>query len=78
MPSYFIKSKESIYYLGNELLCDIECDLIINSQQNNGAWGITWSWNGYDKEFSISANWWQSYSIIDSKLNPFESQLCLH
>lgn len=67
-PSSLIESKDSIFYFGNEDICEFECKFIAKTQQDNGAWKITWSWNDYVNEFAISANWWQSSIIIENLL----------
>lgn len=67
-PSFFIESKDSMFYRGNEDICEYECDLIIKTQQENGSWKITWLWDDFPTEFAISANWWQSNIIIENLL----------
>lgn len=67
-PSYFIPSKKSDFYTGFEQLCNQEVLQMYESQQENGAWKITWGWSDFHSEFAISANWWQTNFIIESLL----------
>jgi len=67
-PSFFIHSKNSIFYKGNEELCKTECDFIIKNQLESGSWKITWQWVDFENEFAVSANWWQSNSAIENML----------
>ncbi len=59
-PSLFIGSKTSDFYLENKEICDYECEFISNTQNADGTWNITWSWNDYPEQWSISKNWWKS------------------
>lgn len=63
-PSLFIHSKNSEFYLGNQEICDEECDFISHTQQVDGTWHITWSWGDYPEAWSISKNWWKSDLLI--------------
>ena len=49
-PSLFINSKSSDFYL--------------ETQNEDGSWGVTWDWNDYPEQWAISKNWWQSDIII--------------
>jgi len=64
-PSNFVKSPDSIFYPGNEKAMDTELDYILNKRNHEGIWDITWTWGAYEKEFSISQNWWKANIIID-------------
>jgi len=64
-PSNFVKSPDSIFYPGNEKAMDTELDYILNKRNQEGIWDITWTWGAYEKEFSISQNWWKANIIID-------------
>ncbi|CDM67494.1 hypothetical protein CM240_0327 [Clostridium bornimense] len=63
-PSLFINSKSSDFYLENKDICDFECQFILNTQNNDGSWNVTWDWNNYLEEWAISKNWWKSDIII--------------
>jgi hypothetical protein len=63
-PSLFISAKTSDFYLENKEICDYECEFILNTQESDGTWGITWSWTDYPEQWSISKNWWKSDLII--------------
>lgn len=67
-PSNFVKSPDSIFYPGNEKAMDIELNYILNKRNREGIWDITWTWGSYEKEFSISENWWKANLIIDHLL----------
>ena len=63
-PSLFIGTKKSDFYGHNRELCDYECEFILNTQNIDGTWDITWSWADYQEAWSISRNWWKSDLII--------------
>lgn len=63
-PSLFIGAKTSDFYLENKEICDYECEFILNTQESDGTWGVTWSWTDYPEQWSISKNWWKSDLII--------------
>lgn len=63
-PSLFISTKTSDFYLENKEICDYECEFILNTQESDGTWGVTWSWTDYPEQWSISKNWWKSDLII--------------
>ncbi len=63
-PSLFINSKSSDFYLENKDICDFEYNFILNTQNNDGSWNVTWDWNDYFEQWSISKNWWKSDIII--------------
>jgi hypothetical protein len=65
-PSHFIKSPDSIFYSGNEKAIDTELNYILNKRNNEGIWDITWAWGAYEKEFSVSENWWKANIIIEN------------
>jgi hypothetical protein len=63
-PSLFIGTKTSDFYMKNKEICDYECEFILNTQESDGTWGITWSWTDYPEQWNISKNWWKSDLII--------------
>lgn len=68
-PSNYITSPDSIFYKENEDIVLKELDYLIDTRQENGVWGITWSWfennEKYQKEFAISENWWKAIKAIE-------------
>lgn len=67
-PSEFINSPDSIFFEENKDLVEYECEFIVNTQQPDGAYPVTWQWWNEYKEFEITANWWKSYFIITNML----------
>jgi hypothetical protein len=63
-PSQFIDSLYSPYYAQNSDIMDAELDFILSSRNSDGIWNISWSWGAYEKEFSISENWWKADIVI--------------
>ena len=63
-PSLFIGTKTSDFYMQNKEICDYECEFILNTQESDGTWGITWSWTDYPEQWNSSKNWWKSDLII--------------
>ena len=63
-PSLFIDSKESIFYPENKEICDLECEFITKTQEEDGTWKVTWEWGSYPEQWHISKNWWKSDLII--------------
>ncbi|HMB25000.1 MAG TPA: hypothetical protein VKP08_19290 [Anaerolineales bacterium] len=64
-PSVFVKSPDSLFYPGNEKAIETELDYILNQRNAEGVWDINWTWGAYEKEFSISQNWWKANIIIE-------------
>ena len=63
-PSRFISSKKSDFYSGNEEICDFEFHFIEQTQNLDGTWNVTWNWDAFPEQWSISENWWKSDIII--------------
>ena len=63
-PSFFIKSKSSDFYLENKDICKFEYQFILETQNEDGSWNVTWDWNNEFEEWTISKNWWKSDIII--------------
>lgn len=59
-PSDFHITRDSIFYADNAELAEYECDFIINSQQPDGSFNVTWQWYTEYKEFEVSANYWRA------------------
>lgn len=65
-PSQFIHSKQSDFYENNRDICTYEYEFIKRTQNDDGTWNITWSWDDYDVQWQISKNWWKSDWIINN------------
>lgn len=64
-PSQLFRSKDSIfYYAANADAADYECEFILQSQEEDGAYPVTWQWYNDCREFEVAANWWRSHLII--------------
>jgi hypothetical protein len=63
-PSQFISGKKSDFYSGNEEICNFECNYLKQTQNTDGTWNVTWNWDAFDEQWSISKNWWKSDIII--------------
>lgn len=63
-PSLFFNNKYSDFYQYNKDICNFECEFIYNTQNDDGTWNVTWSWDNYAEEWSISKNWWKADIII--------------
>lgn len=63
-PSLFINSKKSDFYPGNEDICSFECDFIMQTQNDDGTWNVTWNWDDFSEEWAVSKNWWKSDIVI--------------
>ena len=64
-PSWFIDSPQSIFYQENQEIMDFELDHIFDNRNKDGIWDITWTWNGYEKEFALSENWWKAQIVLE-------------
>jgi hypothetical protein len=63
-PSQFFNSRDSLFYSLNQNASEFECDYILKTQAEDGAWTIPWGWNNYTEEWEISKNWWKSNGAI--------------
>lgn len=63
-PSLFISSKTSDFYEHNQKICQFECEFILDTQEDDGTWAITWSWDDYPEQWAITKNWWKSDWIL--------------
>lgn len=68
-PSNYIKSQDSMFYVGNEEIVEKELDFLVDTLPQNDVWPISWSWfehnDTYPKESSISENWSKAYKAIE-------------
>ncbi|MBU3130189.1 hypothetical protein [Clostridium tagluense] len=67
-PSVFVTSPHSLFFKGNEEIINAELNYILNKRNEQGVWDITWSWGAYEKEFTISENWWKANIVISNML----------
>lgn len=67
-PSFYHCLPDSIFFEDNKEVSYLECDYIIDSQLDDGAWFIPWEWGGYPNECAISKHWWKSDKIIRNLL----------
>lgn len=67
-PSQFFSTTDSLFYHDNMAIAEYECEHIIHTQQDDGAWGIPWKWNDYPEQWAISKNWWKSHCVIRNLL----------
>jgi hypothetical protein len=69
-PSLYIENPDCIYYSENKDILEKELDYLIDSKPSDDVWGITWSWydnnEKYQKEFSISENWWKGIKAVEN------------
>lgn len=63
-PSQFMLDRESVFYAEQARLAAHECDFIMRTQQEDGAWAIPWRWSGYPTQWAMSENWWKADMII--------------
>lgn len=63
-PSLFICGKKSDFYWDNEDICRFECKFIERTQNADGTWNVTWSWDAFPEQWAMSKNWWKCDIII--------------
>lgn len=63
-PSWFIGSKTSPFYRGNDELVAAECKYLTEKQLPDGSYQVPWQWWTEYKEWEIAHNWWKSDIII--------------
>lgn len=64
MPSRFIRSPEHPLYGKLRELVTRELAWLCDTRNDQGVWNLTWKWDGYEKEFAISENWWKADILI--------------
>lgn len=71
-PSYYIRTPNSKFYVGNEEIVKKELEYLVNTHPQNDVWGIIWTWfenmDKFEKYFSISENWWKASKAIENIL----------
>jgi hypothetical protein len=67
-PSHFFNTPESDFYESVRNLSDYECQYIVKTQCDDGAWDIPWNWSNYPDAWAISKNWWKSHVAISNML----------
>ena len=66
MPSTFINGADSEFIPGYEELCLEECNLIVNSQLDDGSYPITWQWCNDYKEVILADNFWKAVIAMNN------------
>lgn len=67
-PSMFFDESHLLFDIVDRSLYEKEAELIVATQQSDGAFSVTWLWYNDYKEFEISKNWWKSAIIINNLL----------
>lgn len=71
-PSDYIKSSDSIFYLDNKEIINVELDFLVKTLPVNDVWSISWSWfennEIYPKESSISEVWCKANKAIERSM----------
>lgn len=67
-PSFFIKTPESPGAADHAVLIQQELDYVLNNRNPEGIWNLTWTWDGYEKEFAVTENWWKASIAIEHLL----------
>ncbi|MCL1830617.1 MAG: hypothetical protein FWG21_04215 [Oscillospiraceae bacterium] len=67
-PSWYLRSKNSVFYEDNKAMADYEMEYIVKSQLTDGSWSIPWSWNDYADSWELSKIWWKAHGIIMNML----------
>ncbi|MNB89383.1 hypothetical protein D3C75_364140 [compost metagenome] len=67
-PSALIHNPLSLGYTDNKALVEKELDFTLSSRNGEGLWSLNWSWNGYEREFAVSENWWKAGIALDKLL----------
>ncbi len=63
-PSEFIHSPLHPMYVEYRDLVEKELDWLMDTRNDQGVWNITWGWDGYDKAFAVSENWWKADIVL--------------
>ena len=68
-PSYFVRSKNDLFYPLFQDLIETELDYLIDTCPEDDVWEIPWSWFGlYPQDFQVSRNWWKGWKAIENLL----------
>ncbi|MDE6442187.1 MAG: hypothetical protein K2L12_05510 [Clostridia bacterium] len=67
-PSTFFDNSHLLFDIIDRNICKKEAEILINSQQDDGSFSVTWQWHNDYKEFEIAKNWWKSSIIINNLL----------
>ncbi|HWD40394.1 MAG TPA: hypothetical protein VG944_16210 [Fimbriimonas sp.] len=65
-PSRFIRSRSDPLFAENEGLVRYECDLLKETQLDDGSWPVTWHWSSFPDEWPIAREWWKSIIVIEN------------
>ena len=64
LPLDLISSKEDDLYKENSDVVKQNIDYYIQAVQEDGIWGLTWSWGQYDDYFQISKQQWKGILAV--------------
>ena len=67
-PSVFFNTPGSVFCEQNKDTAELECDLIIKTQNAEGVWDVPWNWTDYPNEWIISENWWKADIAVKNML----------
>lgn len=67
-PSHFFDRTCCVFEVVGTELCRREAELVVDRQQEDGSYPVTWQWWTEYKEFEISQNWWRSAMVIENML----------
>ncbi len=49
-------------------MAEFECEHIIKTQLEDGAWNVPWSWADYPEAWAVSKNWWRGGIAVGNML----------
>ncbi len=84
-PSDFIHSPAHPLYGDLRELTEKELEWLADTRNDQGVWNLTWGWEGYERAFAISENWWKTDILLRNlrflrafgKVETAEDGLCL-
>ena len=59
-PSVFYNSSKLLFDILDRQLCVKEGEMLLNAQQDDGAYAVPWLWHNDYTEYYVAANWWKS------------------
>jgi len=65
-PSQLIDGPDSLFYQDNKALADYECGFILNTQEADGSWPITFAWGDDSAEWAVTRNWWRGHAAVEN------------
>lgn len=64
LPSDLIKNRESMFFEDNKEPVKKECEMLAETQLEDGSYIVPWLWYNDYKEFTLAENWWKSELLI--------------